>query len=132
MVPKDEGQAASLASYQLDVLRDKNRELTRRLNELYANAQENERLKALLETRARLGSGATAVTVLYTGRDAFQQKLVVDKGRDAGVVAASTRRTCPSVFGSSCARAAPAPLLMRHGSDSRRSTHGDSDPPAMG
>ena len=44
VVPKDEGQAASLASYQLDVLRDKNRELTRRLNELYANAQENERL----------------------------------------------------------------------------------------
>ncbi|KFN46750.1 DUF484 family protein [Arenimonas metalli] len=44
VVPKDEGSAASLASYQLDVLRDKNRELTRRLNELYANAQDNERL----------------------------------------------------------------------------------------
>ena len=44
VVPKEEGQAASLASYQLDVLRDKNRELTRRLNELYANAQDNERL----------------------------------------------------------------------------------------
>ncbi len=44
VVPKDEGPAASLASYQLDVLRDKNRELSRRLNELYANAQENERL----------------------------------------------------------------------------------------
>ena len=44
LVPKEEGQAASLASYQLDVLRDKNRELTRRLNDLFANAQENERL----------------------------------------------------------------------------------------
>ena len=44
VVPKDEGPAASLASYQLDVLRDKNRELGRRLNELFANAQENERL----------------------------------------------------------------------------------------
>ena len=44
VVPKDEGPAASLASYQLDVLRDKNRELTRRLHELFANAQENERL----------------------------------------------------------------------------------------
>ena len=44
VVPKDEGPAASLASYQLDVLRDKNRELGRRLNDLYANAQENERL----------------------------------------------------------------------------------------
>ena len=44
VVPRDEGSAASLASYQLDVLRDKNRELSRRLQELFANAQENERL----------------------------------------------------------------------------------------
>ena len=44
VVPRDEGPAASLASYQLEVLRDKNRELNRRLHELYANAQENERL----------------------------------------------------------------------------------------
>ncbi|MDQ2991008.1 MAG: DUF484 family protein [Pseudomonadota bacterium] len=44
IVPREEGPAASLASYQLDVLRDKNRELSRRLHELFANAQENERL----------------------------------------------------------------------------------------
>ena len=44
VVPREDGPAASLASYQLDVLRDKNRELNRRLNELYANALENERL----------------------------------------------------------------------------------------
>ncbi|MCF7221513.1 DUF484 family protein [Marilutibacter chinensis] len=44
VVPRDEGSAASLASYQLEVLRDKNRELSRRLRELFANAQENERL----------------------------------------------------------------------------------------
>ncbi|MGH8031604.1 MAG: DUF484 family protein [Luteimonas sp.] len=44
VVPRDDGPAASLASYQLDVLRDKNRELTRRLQELYAIAQDNERL----------------------------------------------------------------------------------------
>lgn len=43
-VPRGSGQTASLASYQLDVLRDKNRELTRRLQELFANAQQNERL----------------------------------------------------------------------------------------
>lgn len=43
-VPREEGRATSLASYQLEVLRDKNRELNRRLNELYANAQDNERL----------------------------------------------------------------------------------------
>ncbi len=44
VVPRDEGSAASLASYQLEVLRDKNRELSRRLQELFGNAQENERL----------------------------------------------------------------------------------------
>ena len=44
VVPRDEGPAASLASYQLEVLRDKNRELARRLQDLFANAQENERL----------------------------------------------------------------------------------------
>ena len=44
VVPRDEGPAASLASYQLEVLRDKNRELNRRLHELFGNAQVNERL----------------------------------------------------------------------------------------
>ena len=44
MVPRDDGPAASLASYQLEVLRDKNRELNRRLQELFGNAQVNERL----------------------------------------------------------------------------------------
>jgi uncharacterized protein YigA (DUF484 family) len=44
VVPRDEGPAASLASYQLEVLRYKNRELSRRLQDLFGNAQENERL----------------------------------------------------------------------------------------
>jgi uncharacterized protein len=44
VVPRDEGPTASLASYQLEVLRDKNRELSKRLGDLFANAQENERL----------------------------------------------------------------------------------------
>ena len=44
VVPRDDGPAASLASYQLEVLRDKNRELNRRLQELFGNAQANERL----------------------------------------------------------------------------------------
>jgi uncharacterized protein YigA (DUF484 family) len=43
-VPRGEGATTSLASYQLEVLRDKNRELGRRLNELFGNAQDNERL----------------------------------------------------------------------------------------
>ncbi len=44
VVPREDGPAASLASYQLEVLRDKNRELSRRLQDLYAVSQENERL----------------------------------------------------------------------------------------
>jgi uncharacterized protein YigA (DUF484 family) len=44
VVPREDGPTASLASYQLEVLRDKNRELSRRLSELAANAQVNERL----------------------------------------------------------------------------------------
>ena len=44
IVPRDDGPAASLASYQLEVLRDKNRELSRRLQDLFAISQENERL----------------------------------------------------------------------------------------
>ena len=44
VVPREDGPAASLASYQLEILRDKNRELGKRLQELSANAQENERL----------------------------------------------------------------------------------------
>lgn len=72
VVPKEEGPAASLASYQLDVLRDKNRELTRRLNELFANAQENERLAvrthqlslALMRASGRAETLRTMVAVL--------------------------------------------------------------------
>lgn len=44
VVPRDNGPTASLASYQLDILREKNRELGKRLHELFGNAQENERL----------------------------------------------------------------------------------------
>lgn len=44
VVPRDEGPTASLASYQLEVLRDKNRELSKRLGDLSANALDNERL----------------------------------------------------------------------------------------
>ena len=44
VVPRDDGPTASLAGYQLEILRDKNRELSRRLSELAANAQVNERL----------------------------------------------------------------------------------------
>lgn len=43
-MPREAGEATSLLSYQVDVLRDKNRELARRLHELFGNAEDNERL----------------------------------------------------------------------------------------
>ncbi len=46
VVPREEGPTASLASYQLEVLRDKNRELSKRLVDLSSNAVDNERLAA--------------------------------------------------------------------------------------
>lgn len=44
VVPREDGQAASLVGYQLEILREKNRDLSRRLHELAANAQVNEQL----------------------------------------------------------------------------------------
>jgi len=44
VVPRENGTTASLASYQLDVLREKNRELNRRLRELFVTSEDNERL----------------------------------------------------------------------------------------
>lgn len=65
VVPREEGSAASLASYQLEVLRDKNRELSRRLQDLFANAQENERLAVRTHqlTLALMRQGSAADTL---------------------------------------------------------------------
>ena len=75
VVPREDGPAASLASYQLDVLRDKNRELSRRLNELFANAQDNERLAvrthqlALALMRAESAADTVRAMVAVLGED---------------------------------------------------------------
>jgi rod shape-determining protein MreC len=45
----------------------------------------NARLAALLDLRARHAESATAVKVLYSGRDPFSQKVFVDRGTDAGL-----------------------------------------------
>jgi len=50
VLPREHGNAASLASYQLEVLRDKNRELSRRLHELIEIAHENEQLMVRVHT----------------------------------------------------------------------------------
>lgn len=49
--------------------------------------QENARLKALLDLREQYAGAATAVQVLYAGRDPFTQKLFVNKGSTVGIEA---------------------------------------------
>ncbi|MEF2147852.1 DUF484 family protein [Aquilutibacter rugosus] len=44
VIPRSTGTTSSLASYQLEILREKNRDLSRRLQELYGVAQQNEQL----------------------------------------------------------------------------------------
>ena len=80
-VPREEGRATSLASYQLDVLRDKNRELNKRLQELFQVAQENERLTVrthqlvLALMRAR-DAGETLKSMVASLTEDFQGELV--------------------------------------------------------
>jgi len=47
--------------------------------------EENAQLKTLLDMRGHYGGAATAVEVLYTGRDPFTQKVFVNKGTQAGL-----------------------------------------------
>jgi rod shape-determining protein MreC len=49
--------------------------------------EENRKLRALLDVQARFPSAGTAAQVLYSGRDPFTQKVFIDKGGDAGIVA---------------------------------------------
>jgi len=80
-LPREDGRAISLASYQLDALREKNRELNRRLLELYSIANENERLTvqthqltlALLRARSL---PETLSTLVATLREDFQSEWV--------------------------------------------------------
>ncbi len=50
LLPREQGPAASLASYQLEVLRDKNAEFSRRLRDLIEIAHENETLMVRVHT----------------------------------------------------------------------------------
>ncbi len=50
------------------------------LQKYQALAAENAHLRDLLAMRQRLAEGAIAAEVLYSGRDPFMQKIIVDKG----------------------------------------------------
>lgn len=73
-------------------LTDENANLTRDLvvqteaaAEVLRLREENGTLRSLLELSRRYGGSATAVEVLYTGRDPFTQKVFVNRGSDASI-----------------------------------------------
>jgi len=67
-VPREHGASTTLASYQLEVLRDKNRALHRRLGDLVAIAQENEQLMVRVHayTLALMRAGDAQATLTST------------------------------------------------------------------
>ena len=80
-LPREQGASTSLASYQLDVLRDKNRALMRRMHELVAIASENEQLMARVHgftlSLMRAGSlGDTLARVVATLTEDFHTDFV--------------------------------------------------------
>jgi uncharacterized protein len=80
-LPRQQGASTSLASYQLDVLRDKTRALTRRLQELISIAQDNEqlmvRVHAFTLSLMRAGSLADTLSrVVATLTEDFHTDLV--------------------------------------------------------
>ena len=89
-VPREEGTATSLAGYQLQVLRDKNRELNKRLQELFATANDNERLTvrmhqltlALLRARDPAETLRTLVAVLTEDFHSEHVRIVLFRGDD--------------------------------------------------
>jgi len=95
-MPREQGSTTSLASYQLDVLRDKNRELNRRLHELIEIAAENEQLMvrvhsltvALMRERTLGGSVRRVVAGLTEDFHTDLVRLVLFRAASADLPAA--------------------------------------------
>lgn len=80
-LPREQGPASSLASYQVDVLRARNRELTSKLTSLLTNAGDNEQLMIQVHTLAttllRIDSAAeVARTLAATLTEDFNTDMV--------------------------------------------------------
>lgn len=90
VVPREQGDAASLASYQLQVLRERIRGRDARLHELIANAQENEALMiqvhhftlGLIREATLEGTVRTIAAALTEDFNADRVSLVLFRGRE--------------------------------------------------
>jgi rod shape-determining protein MreC len=68
-----------------DALKSRQVQDANRLLTLEALQAENAQLRRLLEARERLPRASTLAEILYTGRDPFSRKLIVDKGSRQGI-----------------------------------------------
>lgn len=68
-----------------DALRSRVLQSSRDLLTLETLAAENDNLRRLLEARARAPRDTTLAEILYSGRDPFARKVVIDKGMGTGI-----------------------------------------------
>ncbi len=95
------GYFASLSQAQADAEAAK-RELARQLlrgGQVEQLEAENQRLRQLLELRARLSTPAAAAEVLYEAADAYTRKVIIDKGQMAGLALGSPVIDASGVLG---------------------------------
>ncbi len=80
---------ASLVRLQIENKELKNRQLQggERLLRLELLEQENRRLRALLEARERQPVKSVVAEIMYTAKDPFSRKVILDKGTQAGIEA---------------------------------------------
>ena len=78
----------------LQALQQENRELKHAklntapdLQRMLQLETENERLRKLLSVKEREKAGGQVAQILYTARDPFSRKVIVDKGQQSGIVA---------------------------------------------
>jgi rod shape-determining protein MreC len=68
-----------------DALREKQLQAAKDLVTLDALAAENTQLRRLVEARERLPRKSTLAEILYSGRDPFSRKVIIDKGGNNGI-----------------------------------------------
>ena len=78
-------QALQAAQSESDLARKQLVLQSQRAHQADQLAQENDRLRRLLDLRARLQGASQAAQILYEPTDAYSRRVMVDRGQDAGV-----------------------------------------------
>ncbi len=76
----------SSAQRENEALRSKVLQNARDVLTLEALAAENAQLRRLLDARERVPTGASLAEIMYSGRDPFSRKIVIDKGSQQGML----------------------------------------------